>query len=289
VEVLARYCGRFLKLGFDFRGDVKELLSKKFEEEPDVRHCAQALNILKEAQVFDRDDFKGWYRKVGSRSKPEILEEAMSTPVQTPVAKLEQQAQVKLLDKKRLIGLIQAAKAGDDDWRSKADEWILEVKERHKQTFESLEKEWIEWRQSRLKKSPRESGTIEVLCNMPNKMRILGFSSNAPYCPEILWTEIQSWLERYGEDVSQIWSYGVWDEDGRVDPGIQRMPVDGGRFAFLINWGGNVDVNFCEPEKGDDPTTWPAKLVVSLSVTFSQQTQFWSAPTPLLAGSCPWK
>jgi hypothetical protein len=89
VETLARYCGRFLKLGFEFRGDVKELLSVKFENEPDVRKCAQALNILKETHVFERDDFKGWYHKVGARFKPEILEEAMSVSMETPLAEVE--------------------------------------------------------------------------------------------------------------------------------------------------------------------------------------------------------
>jgi hypothetical protein len=52
---------------------------------------------------------------------------------------------VKLLDKKRMIELVLAAKRGDEDWRSKADDWILEAKERYRETFESLEREWIEW------------------------------------------------------------------------------------------------------------------------------------------------
>jgi hypothetical protein len=164
VDTLAQYCGRFLKLGFDFRSDVQALLSRKFEEDSDVWRCAQALKILKEAQVFAAADFKGWYHKVGARFKPEVLEEAMSAPVQATVMQLEHRAQVKFSDKKKLVGLIQAAKAGDPDWRSRADEWILEVKERYRQAFESLEKEWIEWRQSRLRKSPRKHGTIEILC-----------------------------------------------------------------------------------------------------------------------------
>jgi hypothetical protein len=205
-------------LGFEFRGDVKELFSKKFEEEPDVCQCAQALRILKTTQVFDVEDFKGWYRKVGARFKPEILEEAMSAPVHTHLPKLEQQVQVKLLDEKRLIGLIQAAKAGDEDWRTKADEWILETKERYKQTFKSLEKEWIEWRQSRLRKTPRESGTIKILCNAPDRMFILGFRCNAPYRPEILWTEIQSWLKSHDDNISQLDGHSVWDEKGQIDP-----------------------------------------------------------------------
>jgi hypothetical protein len=226
VDILARYCGKFLKLGFEFRGEVPNLLGQKFEEDLDVRRCAQALRTLKEAQVFTPTDFKGWCLKVGSRFKPEILEEAMSAPIQTPVSQLEQQAQVKLLDKKRLVGLIQAAKAGDDDWRSKVDEWILETKERYKQTFESLEKEWIEWRQSRLRKSPREYGTIEVLCTCPEKDRILAFNCNAPYRPGVLWTEIQSWLKSYDEDLSRIEKFQIWDENGEVDLDIERVPVD---------------------------------------------------------------
>jgi hypothetical protein len=52
-------CARFLKLGFDFGKDVREVLSNKFEEEPDVQVCASALNILKRAQVFEIEDYKG--------------------------------------------------------------------------------------------------------------------------------------------------------------------------------------------------------------------------------------
>jgi hypothetical protein len=251
VETLARYCGRFLKLGFEFGEDVRELLSKKFEDEPDVRKCAHALTILKETQVFAREDFKGWYHKDGARFKTEILEEAMSQPLDTPVISVEQQAQMKISDKKRLIGPIQAAKAGDADWRSKADEWILEAKERHKQAFESLEREWIEWRSSRLRKTPRESGTIEILCNCPGTMRVLGFNCGTPYRPEILWTEIQSWLQEYGEDVSRIESYTVWDEDGQVDRKTQKLPTDGERFAFLLNWEGKVDIETFKPMESD--------------------------------------
>jgi hypothetical protein len=237
-------------LGFDFKSDVQTLLSQKFEEDSDVRRCAQALKILKETQVFTAAEFKGWYRKVGARFKPEVLEEAMSAPVQTPVIQLERQAQVKFSDKKKLVGLIQAAKAGDLGWRSRVDEWIVEVKERYKQAFESLEKEWIEWRQSRLRQSPRIHGTIEILCTCPTKDRILAFDCNAPYRPEILWTEIQSWLKSYGEDLSRIERYQLWDENGQLDPGIERNPVDGERFACLINWW-DTDLAFFKPTESD--------------------------------------
>jgi hypothetical protein len=250
VDTLAQYCGRFLKLGFDFRSDVQALLSRKFEEDPDVRRCAQALKILKEAQVVTAAEFKGWYRKVGARSKLEVLEEAMSAPVQTSVIQLEHHAQVKLSDKKKLVGLIQAAKAGDSGWRSRADEWILEVKERYKQAFESLEKEWIEWRQSRLRKSPREYGTIEILCTCPTKDRVLVFDCNAHSRPEILWTEVQSWLKSYGEDLSRIEKYQFWDENGQLDLGIERNPVDGERFVCLIDWG-YTDFAFFKPTESD--------------------------------------
>jgi hypothetical protein len=77
VDRFAGYCGKLQKLGFDFRVDTKEALGKKFEEEPEVEVCAKALSILKETQAFALDDYKGWYRKVAARFKPEILEEAM--------------------------------------------------------------------------------------------------------------------------------------------------------------------------------------------------------------------
>jgi hypothetical protein len=229
VENLAKYCGKFLKSGFGFGGDVKEVLSKKFEEEPDVRVCAHALLILKETQVFDIEDYKGWYYKVGSRFSPETLEEAMKAPHHATADSLEQTAQVKLLSKHRMLELILGAKRGDDDWRSKAEDWILETRERYKESFESLEKEWIEWRQSRLRKSPRTDGTIEVICNGPTtkKWRIFGFRCMAPYRPDVLWTEIQSWLKDCGEVLDDLDYCHVWDEKGRVDPTIQRDPIDG--------------------------------------------------------------
>jgi hypothetical protein len=237
LEMLAKYCARFLKSGFEFPQDVKGVLSKKFEEEPDAQVCASALTILKESQVFGIEDYRGWYYKVGSRFEPEGIEEALKTPHISP-EKLEQQAQAKILDKKRMIEIVLSAKRGDENGRSKADEWVLEARERYKGTFESLEKEWIEWRQLRLRKTPRQSGTIDVLCNnsTPGKWRILGFKCSEPYRPEILWTEIQSWLKEYGEETEDLLDYSIWDESGRVDPLIQKDPVDGERFAFLLKW-----------------------------------------------------
>jgi hypothetical protein len=80
VETLAKYCARFLKLGFEFPQDVRKVLSKKFEEEPDVQACARAFTILKESQAFGIEEYKGWYYKVGSRFKPEIIQEALKAP-----------------------------------------------------------------------------------------------------------------------------------------------------------------------------------------------------------------
>jgi hypothetical protein len=99
VENLAKYCGKFLKLGFDFGTDINPLLSRKFEDETDVRICAQALDILRETQAFNIEDYKGWYHKVGSKFEPEILEEAMKAPPHSAMEALEQRAQVKLLSK----------------------------------------------------------------------------------------------------------------------------------------------------------------------------------------------
>jgi hypothetical protein len=182
------------------------------------------------------DDYKWWYHKVGSRFKPEVLEEAIKAPPQSTIESLEKRAKVKPLSKKRMLELVQAAKRGDPDWRSRAEDWLLEVKGRYKESFESLEKEWLEWRQARLRTTPRQNGTIEIICNGPGtgKWRLVNFKCTAPYRPEVLWTEIQSWLKDCGEDLSDLDYFHIWDEDGRVDPGIQRMPIDGERFAFLL-------------------------------------------------------
>jgi hypothetical protein len=88
VDRLAKYCGKFLRLGFDFSSDVKAAIDSKFGEEPDISKCAQALTTLKETQVFSLDDYKGWYYKVGSRFKPEMLDEAMRAAPETRQLKL---------------------------------------------------------------------------------------------------------------------------------------------------------------------------------------------------------
>jgi hypothetical protein len=89
-----------------------------------------SLVALKESQVFSVDDYKGWYHKVGSRFKPGLLEETMRAAPQTPAAEIEKRVKVKLISKRRMLELVQAAKRGDPDWRSKAEDWLLEAKER---------------------------------------------------------------------------------------------------------------------------------------------------------------
>jgi hypothetical protein len=48
-----------------------------------------------------------------------------------------------IINKKRLIGIVQAAKRGDPGWRSRIDEWLLEVKEAYQEIFDLLEAKWI--------------------------------------------------------------------------------------------------------------------------------------------------
>jgi hypothetical protein len=179
----------------------------------------------------------------------------MKAPPQTTIADLERKAEFKLLSKRRMLGLVQAAKRGDQDWRSRADDWLSEVKGRHKESFESLEKEWLEWRQTRLRTTPRQSGTIEVICNIPRKGKwmLLKFRSTAPDRPEILWSEIQSWLKDCGEDLNELDYCHIWDEEGRVDPEAQRMPIDGERLAFLLKAKNDPDdiEASSHPEDGD--------------------------------------
>jgi hypothetical protein len=192
VDRFANYGGKLQKFGFDFRVDTKEALDKKFGEEPEVAVCAKALSALKETQVFTLEDYKGWYDKVGVRFKRGELDEAMRAVPEKPTLKRERGSQI--INKRRLIVLVQAAKRGDPDWRAKADEWLLEVKEAYQESFDLLEAKWIEWRQKRLRTSPRQHGRIEFICNDPRggKWKLFGLKSTAPYRLEMLWTEIQS-------------------------------------------------------------------------------------------------
>jgi hypothetical protein len=152
-------------LGFDFRVDTKEALDRKFEEEPEVTICAKALSILKETQVFTLEEFKGWDRKVGARFKPETLDEAMKIIPEKPESRTCGRGQI--ISRKRLIGIVQADRRGDPDWRSKTDEWLVEVEEAYHEKFGLLERKGIEWRQKKLRSSPRQFGTIEFICNDP--------------------------------------------------------------------------------------------------------------------------
>jgi hypothetical protein len=238
LDRFANYCGKLEKLGFEFRVNTKEALDRKFEEEPDLLVCAKALTILKEVHVFKLDEYKGWYRKVGSRFKPELLDEAIKAAPETTITEMEERAHVRIISKRRLLDLVQAAKRRDSDWRWKAEDWLSEVKETYHERYESLEKKWIEWRQKRPRTSPLQRGTIEFICNNPygGRWKLFGLRSTAPYHPEVLWSEIQSWLKECGvsPNVEDLNYYHIWDEDGRVDPEALRMPIDWERFAILL-------------------------------------------------------
>jgi hypothetical protein len=193
IDRFAEYCGTLQKLGFDFKMDTKEVLDKKFEEEEDVRVCIRALKFLQESRVFKLEDYKGWYFKVGSRFKPEEIDAAMrEVPERSPL-RLGQR-KVRILDKRRLISLVNAIKEGDEDLEEKANEWLQETKEAYHESFSLLKKKWFEWRIPRLRDTPRQSGTIEFICNDPGgeKWKLFGRRWTAPYRPEILWAEIQS-------------------------------------------------------------------------------------------------
>jgi hypothetical protein len=114
----------------------------------------------------------------------------------------------------------------------------MKAKEAYQERFLLLQQQWIEWWQKRLRKEPRNEGTIEFICNNPHgdRLRITNVRSTAPYHPEILWNEIQSWLkELQVETDREVLSYWyIWDEDGLVDPQVLRQPVDVERFVILL-------------------------------------------------------
>jgi hypothetical protein len=193
VDHLAECCGNLQRLGFDFKMDTKAVLDKKFEEEEDVRVCATALKSLQESRVFKLEDYKGWYFKVGSRFKPEEFDAAMKEiPERAPLK--PGKGRFRILDKRRLIGLANALRDNDEDWKDRANEWLQESKEAYHECFGLLEQKWIEWRLKRRRLDPRQCGTIEFICNDPGgeKWMLFGKRCTEPYRPEILWTEIQS-------------------------------------------------------------------------------------------------
>jgi hypothetical protein len=155
-------------------------------------------------------------------------------PFRSPGTEEPGKGRFKILDKRRLIGLANALKEGDPDWEQKADDWLHDTKEAYHESFDLLEKKWIEWRLKRRRSTPREFGTIEFLCNDPGgtKWKLFGKRCTAPYRPEILWTEIQSWLKDCNREELEYWR--IWDEDGPVDPGGLKYPRDGERFVILL-------------------------------------------------------
>jgi hypothetical protein len=86
------------------------------------------------------DECKRWYRKVGSRFKPELLDEAMKAEPEAAIREIANRAHARIISKRRLLESVQAAKQGDTDWRSNAEDWISEVKEAYHERYESLEK-----------------------------------------------------------------------------------------------------------------------------------------------------
>jgi hypothetical protein len=184
-------------------------------------------------RVFSLQTYKGWYFKVGSRFKPEEIDTAMKEiPERAPLK--PGKGRFKILDKRRLINLVNAMKEGDEDWEEKANEWLKETKEAYHESFSLLKKRWFEWRIPRPRDTPRQSGTIEFICNDPGgeKWKLFGKRCATPYRPEILWTEIQSWLKDCNRDELDYWR--IWDEDGPVDPGGLKYPRDGERFVILL-------------------------------------------------------
>jgi hypothetical protein len=115
------------------------------------------------------------------------------------------------------------------------------VKEAYRESFDLLEAKWIEWRQKRLRASPRQYGTIEIICNDPRggKWKLFGFRSTAPYRPEILWSEIQSWLKDCSLEDLEYWH--IWDEEGPVNPDEPRPPKDGERFVIPLQAKGSPE------------------------------------------------
>jgi hypothetical protein len=63
------------------------------------------------------DEYEGWYPKVGSRFKPELLEEAMKAPPDETMAAMTRRLQVKIISEQRMLELVQAANRGDPDWK----------------------------------------------------------------------------------------------------------------------------------------------------------------------------
>jgi hypothetical protein len=88
---------------------------------------------------------------------------------------------------------------------------------------------------------PRQHETIEFICNDPRggKWKLFGIKSTAPYHPEVLWSEIQSWSKECSLEDMEYWH--IWDEKGLVNPKELRLPRDGERFAILLQANGNQE------------------------------------------------
>jgi uncharacterized membrane protein YqiK len=131
----------------------------------------RALPVLKEYQVCAREEYKGWYRKVGARFKPEVLDEAMKAPAEEKVEKISRRRELKIVSQRRNLELGQSATECDPNWRHKAQTRSLEVKEAHHERFQLLQQKWMESRRKRLTKEPPREGAIESICNNPYKKR----------------------------------------------------------------------------------------------------------------------
>jgi hypothetical protein len=56
--------------------NLRQKVDERFDKEQNPADCLGALELTGEQKLFTRDDYKGWYHKVGSRFKPSEIEEA---------------------------------------------------------------------------------------------------------------------------------------------------------------------------------------------------------------------
>jgi hypothetical protein len=114
--------------------------------------------------------------------------------------------------------------------------------------------------QKRLRREPLKEGTIEFICHNPHgdQWKIFKAKSTAPYHPETLWNEIQSWPQelKVNTNRDELSYRHIWDEDedGLVDPHALRQLVDGERFGILLQAKDNPEdiEQSMEPMKADN-------------------------------------
>jgi hypothetical protein len=70
-----------------------------------------------------------------------------------------------------------------------------------------------------------------------NDWKIIPLKCTEAYKPEVLLKEVLSWIQKdfgivLNEEALEYWH--IWDDDGQVDPTAIREPIDGKRFAILL-------------------------------------------------------